>query len=366
MKPSQSRQRQQCSKNVKENMSTIYRKSVCRGEFDRDGFMRRFQQNNPSLEPDFSSYIKQRIIGKGAFGSVILYKHKKNTEYYALKRIDKDHIIKHKMVDQILMEKRVMQACECSFIIELLASFKDNAFVYFLMPFINGGDMLSFLTAHKKLAEPVCRFYSAQMVCALEYLHSMNVIHRDIKPENVLIGEDGYLKLADFGMAKVSTEPLWTFCGTLEYMSPEMIHSKGYGRSTDWWSFGIFIYEMAVGETPFFAYRMDQTILFGKILHADFDVPKSLSNDLRNFLKHILVIDINQRLGCTANEVLDIKAHKWYREINWFGIEQHSIKPPLKPVVKNSGDTSNFNYYPDTEKIRSSNVCLYENDFREF
>lgn len=353
-----------CLIDKKSDMSTL--KTIYRKEYDRDGFVKRFEENKPSTKPDFSLYQRQRIIGKGAFGSVLLYRHKKNNQYFALKRIDKQHIIKHKMVDQLLMEKQIMNACDCTFVIELLASWKDNSYVYLLMPFICGGDMLTFLTSHRKLNETVCRFYSAQIVCALDYLHTMNVVHRDIKPENILINADGYIKLADFGMAKVSEEPLWTFCGTMEYMSPEMIHSKGYGKSTDWWSFGIFIYEMAVGETPFFPFRLDQTILFGKILRGEFEIPKVLSSDLRNLLKNILVIDINQRFGCTENGIIDIKGHKWYREIDWYGIEHQNIRPPLKPIVKNAGDTTNFSYYTDNEKTRNSGVCLYESYFEHF
>lgn len=345
-------------------MST-YKKSIFRGEFDRESFMNRYRENTPSSQPDFVMYQKQRVIGKGAFGIVILYRHKKSGQYVACKRLEKDHLIKHKMIDQLMMEKKILKSMECSFVIQLFDSWKDNNFVYLLMPFINGGDMLSFLTSQRKLTEPAVRFYSAQLVIALEYLHAMHVIHRDIKPENVLVDADGYVKLADFGMAKVSTEPLWTFCGTMEYMSPEMIHSKGYGKSTDWWSFGIFIYEMAVGKTPFYAYRMDQTVLFGKILHGEFDIPKTLSGELRNLLNNLLVIDISRRLGCTQHDVLEIKGHKWYREINWKAMEEHSLKPPVKPTVKEAGDTSNFNFFTET-KIRSSGSCKYVDEFNEF
>lgn len=143
-------------------------------------------------------------------------------------------------------------------------------------------------------------------------------------------------------------------------MSPEMIQSKGYGISTDWWAFGIFIYEMAFGRTPFYPYRMDETLLFGKVLRAQFDIPKSFSTNLRHLLGQLLIVDVNQRIECTK-----IKAHKWFRDTNWNGILAQSVRAPLKPLVKEPGDTSNFNFFTE-ERSRMSDKCLYEQEFAEF
>lgn len=151
-------------------------------------FLERFQRNTPSPQPDFDTYQKLRVIGKGAFSSVFLFKHKKNGKFFACKRLDKEHLVKREMVEQVLTEKKILQAAECSFVIQLLFSWKDNAYCYFMMQFVGGGDMLTFLISQRKFSEDVCRFYSAQLLIALEYLHAMNVVHRDIKPENILIG----------------------------------------------------------------------------------------------------------------------------------------------------------------------------------
>lgn len=334
-------------------------------EEDLIKFKVRFAQNTPSPPPDLVNYQKLRCIGQGAFSSVYLFRHKKTNKYYACKRLDKEYLVERMVVDQILFEKKILQSVDNAFIVQLLFSWKDNDFIYFFMPFLGGGDLLTFLTIQRKLSENVCRFYAAQILLALEYLHSIDVVHRDIKPENILIDTDGYIKLADFGMARIANEPLWTFCGTVEYMSPEMIRSKGYGKSTDWWAFGVLIYEMSCGKTPFFQYRLDQTLLFGKILQAQYDVPKSFSSPLRNLISNLLTIDISKRLGCKGKDVEDVKGHKWFRDVNWNALKLKEVKAPSKPIVKEAGDTTNFNFYTEN-KTRTSGHCQYKDEFEEF
>lgn len=144
--------------------------SCSRKEIDSKKFLERFQHNKPSPAPDFDTYKKMRVIGKGAFSSVFLFKHKMSGEFFACKRLEKDHLVKQDMVEQILTEKKILKAADCAFVIQLLFSWKDNAYIYFIMPFVSGGDMLTFLINQRKFTDVVCRFYSAQLLIAIEYL----------------------------------------------------------------------------------------------------------------------------------------------------------------------------------------------------
>jgi serine/threonine protein kinase len=173
-----------------------------------------------------------------------------------------------------------------------------------------------------------------------EHLHSKNIIYRDLKPENLLIGEDGFLKLTDFGFAKVVEGRTYTLCGTPEYLAPEILLNKGHGKAVDWWCLGILIYEMNAGIDPFT--DEDPMGIYQKILKGKIRYPKSFDESARSIVRHLVVADLSKRYGNLKNGVNDIKTHRYFKSINWQAILSKTVAVPYKPKVKAPNDTSNF------------------------
>lgn len=203
------------------------------------------------------------------------------------------------------------------------------------------------------------------MALALEYIHKMGMVYRDLKPENIMIDYEGFLKITDFGFCKPVKDRTYTMCGTPEYIAPEIVQSKGYGCSVDWWSYGILLYEMSAGYSPFSVGNPDQMQMMEKICSGKFRMLPSFSVDLKNLIENILQTDLSKRYGNLKNGVKDITSHAWFKSVNWMKLYDRKMTPPYTPKVAGPGDYSQFDKYDDIP-LHVAESDKYEAEFADF
>lgn len=265
--------------------------------------------------------IIRRVIGKGAFGKVFMVENKLNGKFYAMKSLRKDMIIDYEQLEATKLEKYILSSSHHPFIVQMQYVLQNEIRVYFLMDLILGGELFTLILNEKRFPESRVRFYASQVILAIGYLHGKKIIYRDLKPENILISEDGYIKLADFGLSRILNpdEQALTFWGTAEYLSPEMIAETGHDFTSDWWAVGVLIYEMLIGIPPF--YHKNKATMYKMIKEKEPRFPDaakhgiSISEQAEDLIRKLLIKDPTTRLG-SKNDANEILEHPFFDELD--------------------------------------------------
>ncbi|KAH8825090.1 kinase-like domain-containing protein [Flagelloscypha sp. PMI_526] len=270
------------------------------------------------------------VLGKGNFGKVMLAEEKKTNGLYAIKVLKKEFIIDNDEVESTRSEKRVERH---PFLLGLHSCFQTETRVYFVMEYVSGGDLMLHIQ-RKQFSLRQAKFYASEVLLALEYFHSQGIIYRDLKLDNILLTLDGHVKDMYFGNTTS------TFCGTPEFMAPEILLEQRYGRAVDWWAFGVLTYEMLLGQSPFRGEDEDE--IFDAILEDEPLYPITMPRDAVSILQKLLTRDPTRRLGSSENDAEDIKRQPFFKDVNWDDVVNKRIPPPYFPTINGSADTSNF------------------------
>ncbi|KZP31491.1 AGC/Akt protein kinase [Athelia psychrophila] len=290
------------------------------------------------------------VIGKGSFGKVMQVRKRNTGRIYALKTIRKAHIVSRNEITHTLAERLVLARVNNPFIVPLKFSFQSEQKLYLVLAFVNGGELFHHLQREQRFNEERSRFYSAELLLALEHLHELNVVYRDLKPENILLDYTGHIALCDFGLCKLNmkdSDLTNTFCGTPEYLAPEILNGQGYNKTIDWWTLGVLLYEMMAGLPPFYDENTD--VMYKKILEDPLRFGEEIGEEARSILTALLTRNSARRLGANGTE--EIKGHPFFaRHIDFGKLLRKEIQPPFKPSVSSVIDVSNFDTVFTTEE----------------
>ncbi|XP_078060826.1 protein kinase C iota type isoform X1 [Mustelus asterias] len=311
--------------------------------------------------PDFDLI---RVIGRGSYAKVLLVRLKKTERIYAMKVVKKELVNDDEDIDWVQTEKHVFeQASNHPFLVGLHSCFQTESRLFFVIEYVNGGDLMFHMQRQRKLPEEHARFYSSEISLALNYLHEHGIIYRDLKLDNVLLDSEGHIKLTDYGMCKEGLRPgdtTSTFCGTPNYIAPEILRGEDYGFSVDWWALGVLMFEMMAGRSPFdivgSSDNPDQNTedyLFQVILEKQIRIPRSLSVKAASVLKGFLNKDPIDRLGCHPQTgFADIQGNPFFRNVDWDLMEQRQVIPPFKPHISGEYGLDNFDSQFTNEPVQ--------------
>ncbi|KAM7349278.1 protein kinase C delta [Cochliomyia hominivorax] len=312
-----------------------------------------------TIIPRFKNYTVDdfhflAVLGKGSFGKVLLAELRDTTYYYAVKCLKKDVVLEDDDVDSTLIERKVLAlGTKHPYLCHLFCTFQTESHLFFVMEYLNGGDLMFHIQESGRFTEERARFYGAEIISGLKFLHKKGIIYRDLKLDNVLLDYEGHVRIADFGMCKLQIyldKTADSFCGTPDYMAPEIIKGDKYNQNVDWWSFGVLLYEMLIGQSPFSG--CDEDELFWSICNELPWFPVYISAEATSILKGLLEKDHTKRIGSQYSPAGDIVEHIFFRPIDWNLLEKRQIEPPFRPQVKHPLDTQYFDRVFTKERVR--------------
>ena len=343
--------------------------------------MQHTEAGKPAKSHDLIT-LRQETIGQGTFSRIRLAEVKNrigahltekgvagvddslraevSSGVFALKVMKKTEVLRLKQAEHVKHEVKILGQCNHPFIVTMFHHYSDDRNLYELMEFVQLGTVDQLIEKQRgtpadpgpgRLPDSLARFYAAQAVMAVQYLHQEHIIYRDLQPRNMMLDRHQYLKLVDFGLAKPlnlddSTARTWTLVGTAEYMAPELIQSKGHGKEVDWWALGIVIYEMLAGYTPAFAKQSFET--YKMVLEEKWENPRHFDRDASDLVSKLLTKPVKKRLGSAKTGAEDIKKHKWFRGLNWAALYNKQMEPPAKeelhyrPLMESPTSTAHF------------------------
>ncbi|CAD7079090.1 unnamed protein product [Hermetia illucens] len=338
-----------------------------RHRYDDEGTLERKKINEEFRDVRLSDLRVIATLGVGGFGRVELVQiHGDTSRSFALKQMKKSQIVETRQQQHIMSEKEIMGEANCQFVVKLFKTFKDRKYLYMLMESCLGGELWTILRDKGHFDDATTRFYTACVVEAFDYLHARNIIYRDLKPENLLLDVQGYVKLVDFGFAKKlqSGRKTWTFCGTPEYVAPEVILNRGHDISADYWSLGVLMFELLTGTPPFTG--SDPMRTYNIILKGidAIEFPRNITRNASALIKKLCRDNPAERLGYQRGGISEIQKHKWFDGFYWEGVRNRTLPPPIVPTVKSVTDTTNFDDYPaDPDGPPPDDTSGWDKDF---
>ena len=314
------------------------------------------EENEPGLNVklSYSDFLALKLLGRGSFGEVLLVKLKATGKIYAMKILDKKILKLKNQQNHTKTERDLMVRINSPFIVNIKSAFQDNNNLYLVSEFMQGGDMFFHMHDNQTniFSLEKTKFYVIELILALDSLHKNNMVYRDLKPENILLDSKGHIKLTDFGLSKIledGEDKAYTLCGTPQYLAPEVLLRKGYDKAVDWWSLGCIMYEMLTGKLPFPFKRGVKLSI--KTYEKKINFPSKITENAKDLIQKLLVINPNDRLGSGADGSENIKKHPFFEEVDWDSAFEKQLDPPFVPKLKDETDLKYFDTMFTEEKV---------------